>query len=118
MPTGLTINEAAHVTGWSARMLRYVESTGLVSPARTGAGYRIYGPGELQRLATLKELLSHHDIALSDVAFARRLDRDETLHTDVGEWLRAAPERPDGVAPGDWLSFEQMRHERLLSQPA
>ena len=30
---GLTINEAAQTTGWSARMLRYVERTGLVTPA-------------------------------------------------------------------------------------
>jgi DNA-binding transcriptional MerR regulator len=40
---GLTINEAAQTTGWSARMLRYVEQTGLVSPARTEGGYRICG---------------------------------------------------------------------------
>ena len=32
---GLTINEAAQTTGWSARMLRYIEASGLVVPART-----------------------------------------------------------------------------------
>jgi MerR family copper efflux transcriptional regulator len=118
MVNGLTINEAALTTGWSARMLRYVESAGLVSPARTEAGYRIYGPGELQRLATLKELLDRHDITLSDVAFARRLDTDEMLEADVREWLEAEPRRPADVEPGQWLSFEQLRHERLLSRAA
>ena len=39
----LTIGEAAARTGWSARMLRYLETVGLVVPARTSAGYRIYG---------------------------------------------------------------------------
>jgi MerR family copper efflux transcriptional regulator len=115
---GLTINEAAHTTGWSARMLRYVEQAGLVSPARTDSGYRIYGPGELQRLATLKEVLSTHDVALSDVAFARRMDTDPALRADVQEWLAAAPQRPVDVEPGEWLSFEQMRHQRLLSPAA
>jgi DNA-binding transcriptional MerR regulator len=112
---GLTINEAAQTTGWSARMLRYVEQSGLVSPARTDSGYRIYGPGELQRLATLKELLISHDVALSDVAFARRLDTDAALRAEVQAWLDAAPQRPADVAPDSWLSFEQMRHQRLLS---
>jgi MerR family copper efflux transcriptional regulator len=115
---GLTIHEAAQTTGWSARMLRYVESAGLVSPARSSSGYRLYGAGELQRLATLKELLDRHDVALSDVAFARRLDADGELRHDVQEWLITAPQIPADVEPGDWLSFEQMRHERLLSTAA
>ena len=112
---GLTINEAAHTTGWSARMLRYVEGAGLVSPSRTDSGYRIYGPGELQRLATLRELLNHHAVALSDVAFARRMDSDAALRADVQQWLAAEPQRPAHVEPGEWLSFEQMRHERLMA---
>ena len=69
---GLTINEAAETTGWSPRMLRYIESAGLIEPPRTPKGYRIFGPGELQRLRTLRELLARFDCALSDVAFAKR----------------------------------------------
>ena len=46
----LTINEAAETTGWSPRMLRYVERVGLVEPERSASGYRLYGPAELQRL--------------------------------------------------------------------
>ena len=53
----LTIQEAAETTGWSPRMLRYVERVGLVEPNRSASGYRLYGPAELQRLRTLKELL-------------------------------------------------------------
>ena len=66
----LTIHEAAETTGWSPRMLRYVERVGLVEPARSASGYRLYGPGELQRLRTLRELLEGHEIGLSDLAFA------------------------------------------------
>ena len=111
---GLTIQEAAETTGWSARMLRYVERTGLVSPARASSGYRIYGPGELQRLRTLRELLVRFEVGLSDVAFAHRLEHDLDLRAAVQGWLRAQPRRPEGVEPSDWLRFEQRKHERLL----
>ncbi|MGE0029078.1 MAG: MerR family transcriptional regulator, partial [Thermoleophilia bacterium] len=57
----LTINEAAATTGWSSRMLRYIERIGLVVPPRSPGGYRLYGAAELQRLRTLRELLSDHD---------------------------------------------------------
>jgi DNA-binding transcriptional MerR regulator len=112
---GLTINEAAQTTGWSARMLRYVERAGLVSPARSASGYRLYGPGELQRLRTLKQLLTRFDVALSDVAFAARLDSSPELRDAVRGWLEAKPHRPEDVSAEDWLRFEQEKHERLLA---
>ena len=37
----LTIHEAARTTGWSPRMLRYVERVGLVEPERSASGYRL-----------------------------------------------------------------------------
>jgi MerR family transcriptional regulator, copper efflux regulator len=111
---GLTIQEAAETTGWSARMLRYVEQAGLVTPRRTTSGYRIYGPGELQRLRTLKELLTEHEVGLSDVAFAARLASDPRLGAAIEAWLQATPERPDEIEPDEWLRFEQRKHERLL----
>ena len=112
---GLTINEAAETTGWSPRMLRYIESAGLMEPQRTPKGYRIYGPGELQRLRTLRELLARFDCALSDVAFAKRLRDDAGMREAVDGWLAAPPERPEGVQQGDWLSWEQEKHQRLLA---
>jgi MerR family transcriptional regulator, copper efflux regulator len=115
---GLTIHEAAATTGWSPRMLRYVERVGLVEPARSPSGYRLYGPAELQRLRTLRELLAEHDISLSDVAFARRLGQEERLRRATQDWLQAKPERPAHVAPAEWLSFEQDKHERLLAAVA
>jgi DNA-binding transcriptional MerR regulator len=48
----MTINEAAHVTGWSPRMLRYIERTGLVAPVRSASGYRLYDKGEELLAAT------------------------------------------------------------------
>ncbi|MBA2512749.1 MAG: MerR family transcriptional regulator [Solirubrobacterales bacterium] len=110
----LTINEAAETTGWSPRMLRYVERVGLLEPARSNSGYRLYGPPELQRLRTLRELLEAHDVGLSDVAFALRLRSDDELRTMVDRWFESEPRRPDEVPAADWLRFEQEKHERLL----
>ena len=111
----LTIQEAAQTTGWSARMLRYVDRSGLVTPARSSAGYRLYGPAELQRLRTLKELLARFDIGLSDVAFAARMIASAELRDAVQAWLEAQPTRPEDVDPADWLRFEQDKHQKLLA---
>jgi MerR family copper efflux transcriptional regulator len=112
---GLTINEAAHTTGWSPRMLRYVEQAGLIAPQRSASGYRLYGPEQLQRLRTLKELLGRFEIGLSDVAFAARLAESEELRAAVQGWLAERASRPEHVAADDWLRFEQEKHERLLA---
>src|SRR2546421_1502391 len=107
---GLTVNQAAQTTGWSARMLRYVDRAGLVEPARSASGYRLYGPAELQRLRTLRELLDAHEIGLSDLAFAARLRRDPALRAATDGWLEARAERPEDVPAAEWLRFEQEKH--------
>jgi MerR family transcriptional regulator, copper efflux regulator len=111
----LTIHEAAATTGWSPRMLRYVERVGLVEPARSAAGYRLYGPAELQRLRTLRELLHEHDVSLSEVGFALRLRRDTETRDAVEAWFEAEAERPQHVTADDWLHWEQTKHEKLLA---
>ena len=114
----LTIHEAAGTTGWSPRMLRYVERVGLVEPARSASGYRLYGPPELQRLRTLRELLEVHGIGLSDMAFAHRLRQEPELRRAVDAWLEAQPQRPADVPADGWLRFEQEKHSRLLAAAA
>ena len=110
-----TINEAATTTGWSPRMLRYVEQLGLVEPPRSAAGYRLYGPAQLQRLRTLRALLDTHDLELGDVGVALRLRREPALAAALDTWFAAepAPPRPE-VPDADWLAFEQDKHQQLL----
>ena len=50
----LTVGEAAARTGWSPRMLRYIERAALVVPPRTASGYRLYGLRELNQLRALR----------------------------------------------------------------
>jgi MerR family copper efflux transcriptional regulator len=111
----LTIQEAAETTGWSSRMLRYLERVGLIKPARTPAGYRVFGPGELQRLRSLRVLLAAHHCGLSDVAFAKRVREEPHLGAALDRWFSEMPQRPEGVASGDWLRWEQEKHQRLLA---
>ncbi|HEU5362440.1 MAG TPA: MerR family transcriptional regulator [Gaiellaceae bacterium] len=109
MPAPLTVGAAAAETGWSARMLRYLEEQGLVAPARTAAGYRVYGLSELNRLRSLRALRDAFGLDLSDLAFARRLRREPDLHRAVSSWLAVGE---DAVS---WVEWEQRKQERLLA---
>ncbi|MBW7922002.1 MAG: Cu(I)-responsive transcriptional regulator [Rubellimicrobium sp.] len=47
----MNIGEAARETGVSVKMIRYYEERGLIpAPARTAAGYRVYGARDVQTL--------------------------------------------------------------------
>lgn len=111
----LTIQEAAETTDWSPRMLRYIERAGLIEPQRSEAGYRLYGPGELQRLRTLRELATRYGIGLAEIGFAKRLRRDEELAGAVDAWFEAEPRRPADIPPAEWLHWEQDKHSKLLA---
>lgn len=101
------MGEAAARTGWSPRMLRYLEREGLVVPGRTAGGYRLYGRRELERLRALRVLQRRFSLAIADLAFAARLRREPALRAAVERWLA-------GVEL-DVLAWEQRKHERLLA---
>jgi DNA-binding transcriptional MerR regulator len=105
----LTVGAAARRSGWSARMLRYLEQQRLVVPRRTPAGYRVYGLGELNQLRALRELRLRFAVELAELAFAARLRRELPLRQAVDGWLAAA------AGAGEWIDWEQRKHERLLA---
>jgi MerR family transcriptional regulator, copper efflux regulator len=102
----LTVGRAARQTGWSARMLRYLEETGLVVPARRPSGYRVYGTRELNQLRSLRELRACFGVELTELAFAARLRREPGLRNAVHTWLAGTESA---------LEWEQRKHERLLA---
>ena len=104
---GQTVGRAAAQTGWSPRMLRYIERSGLVVPERTRSGYRQYGLRELNQLRALRSLLGRFTIELSDIVFAARLRRDPALRAAVDAWLAGSELEA--------LEWEQRKHERLLA---
>jgi MerR family transcriptional regulator, copper efflux regulator len=105
----LTVGRAAAETGWSARMLRYLEDHDLVVPSRTPAGYRLYGLAELNRLRALRELRRRFRIDPSDLAFSLRMRREPELRRAIDGWFAAADDT------GSWVEWEQRKHERLLA---
>jgi MerR family transcriptional regulator, copper efflux regulator len=105
---GLSVGEAAQQTGWTPRMLRYLERAGLVVPGRTASGYRTYGLRELNQLRSLRELRECFAVGIAEVAFAARLEREPALRAAVGRWLAGARE-------ADWVDWEQRKQERLLA---
>jgi MerR family transcriptional regulator, copper efflux regulator len=112
---GLTIHEAAETTGWSPRMLRYIERVGLLAMRRSQSGYRLYGAEELQRLRTLRELLGRFDIGLAEIGFALRLRREPDLGGAVEAWFETEARRPQDVPADEWLRWEQDKHQALLA---
>ena len=105
----LTVAAAATRSGWSPRMLRYLERRGLVVPPRTPAGYRVYGLGELNQLRSLVELRGRFGVQLDELAFAARLRREPQVRRAVDGWLATADDL------GSWIEWEQRKHERLLA---
>ena len=83
----LTIQQAADLTGWSQRMLRYLEQAGLVAALRTPGGHRLYGPRQIERLQRLRQLLDQHDLGITDIAFELRMRTDAQLARAVDEWF-------------------------------
>ncbi len=54
-----TAKQTADLLGLSVKALRIYEAQGLISPGRTGAGWRVYGPDEfvaLQKVCALKSI--------------------------------------------------------------
>ena len=127
----LTIHEAAETTGWSPRMLRYIERFGLVEAPRSGSGYRLYGAAQLQRLRTLRELLAEFEIGLGDVGFALRLRRDDDLRGAVEAWFEAeevaetvtsagpsAHAGPEVHLAPPWEGYDEMALDEVLARLA
>jgi len=102
----MTVGEAARLSGWSARMLRYLERGGLVVPRRSRCRYRLYGLLELNQLRSLAELRRQFRVEIADLAFAARLRREPDLRAAVETWF---------AGNENALEWEQRKHERLLA---
>lgn len=69
----LNASEAAKRLGVSIKALRLYEQQGLVTPGRTAAGYRMYGPDDMVRAA---EVVTLRALGLSLAEVSRVLDGD------------------------------------------
>jgi MerR family copper efflux transcriptional regulator len=114
----MTIGETSRRSGWSPRMLRYLEQEGLVVPSRSPAGYRRYGIRELNQLNALTELRTAFGVGLDDLEFALRLRREPALRGAVETWLAGTTVPAPAHTTPAWVEWEQRKHERLLTNAA
>jgi DNA-binding transcriptional MerR regulator len=117
MTDGWQVGELARATGLTVRTLHHYDAIGLLSPSdRTPAGYRLYGPADVERLYRIC-LLRRLGLSLADIEAAldapewslpaaiRRhhdeLDRRLTLGHQLQHRLRAMITELDRAAPPD-----------------
>ncbi|MEO3975267.1 MerR family transcriptional regulator [Streptomyces sp. CAU 1734] len=116
----MLIGEVARRSGVSARMLRYYEKLGLVSPSdRTGSGYREYSGEDVRRIFHIESLrslgLSLREIgrALGDPGFTPSALVDDLIR-ETRERIAAETElltrlrRIDAADPADWEGVLQV----------
>lgn len=81
-----TVGQLAELSGVSARALRHYEDAGLLKPARTASGYRVYSQKDARRLA---QILSMRACNLPLTTIRRLLsDLDADLHAALMAHLR------------------------------
>lgn len=89
-----TVNELARIAGITSRTLRWYDRVGLLSPERlTEAGYRVYGPEQIDRL---QQILFYRELGfpLSEIK-AILDDPDFRPETALQSHLRALKERQE-----------------------
>ncbi len=57
-----TVKEVAEMLGVSVRTLQYYDRVGLLKPARSKAGYRLYSEQDIQKL---QQIISYRDMEFS-----------------------------------------------------
>jgi MerR family glutamine synthetase transcriptional repressor len=69
------------LTGLTRRQIRYYEAKGLISPARTAGGHRLFSVAELDSLLLIKELKNqgYHSLCKLKRAFRARLKASVSL---------------------------------------
>jgi DNA-binding transcriptional MerR regulator/uncharacterized cupin superfamily protein len=91
-PAGVYINQAARIVGVSPSLIRLWEVEGLVSPARTSSGYRVFSTRDIERLRYVRDLIQREGL---NAAGVRRL----LTSTGAAE----ATERRRSIALGEKL---------------
>lgn len=101
-PAGLYINEAAKLVGVSAGVVRRWQASGLVSPRRSPAGYRVFNEQDVARLRQVRRLVEDEGLNLAGV-------RRELARTSP------APEAPAPTPPPISARIAALRRQKGLT---
>jgi DNA-binding transcriptional MerR regulator/quercetin dioxygenase-like cupin family protein len=100
-PVGVYIRQAAAVVGVSPALLRAWEAEGLIRPARTPSGYRVYDAADIERLRHIRDLIRRD--GLNPAGVRRLLDLDTSV----------LPEANGGLHIGERIGL--LRRKRRVS---
>jgi len=87
-PSGLYIKQVAQMLGVSPSALRAWENEHLISPGRSGSGYRVYTAEDVERLRHIRDLIQNDGLNAAGVR--RLLEKD-------GGWTPPPPSPADPV---------------------
>ncbi|MBX6383782.1 MAG: MerR family transcriptional regulator [Microbispora sp.] len=128
MPEGLVqIGEVAERLGLSLRTIRHYEEVGLVVPARTRGGFRLYSEDDVQRLALIKRMkplgftLEEMRDLLAVTDRLARGDDDPGLLSRLHLFEKAVAERADRLREQLAMArefAEQLRRQRVNAAKA
>ena len=123
-----TVHEVSRLSGVTIRTLRYYDRIGLLRPARTEAGYRLYDDADLKRLQRIL-LLRELEIPLKDVARLLKLteaEQREAIGRQIGllelkkertEKLIALAQRlSKGEGNMDFSAFDRSKEETYAAE--
>ncbi len=109
----MSASEAARRLGVSAKALRLYEQRGLVAPARSAAGWRLYGPDQMDRAA---EVVALRALGLSLGQVARVLGGDaRTLEPALAAHQAALEDQVRRIA-GTLAKVRQLRGELVAGK--
>ena len=105
-PKHLTPSEAAKRLGVSTKALRLYEQQGLLSPARSTAGWRVYSPGDLARAA---EIAAFRALGFSLAQISRVLDSDPPTVAEALAFQEASLESEGVKLAGRLTEIRRLR---------
>jgi MerR family transcriptional regulator, repressor of the yfmOP operon len=78
------IDDVAVKTGLTKRALRYYEDLKLITPLRTGSGYRLYSEEDIEKILRIKELRENLGFCLNDIKEFMDLQQNlQTIYSDA-----------------------------------
>ena len=90
------ISVAARMVGVHVQTLRYYERVGIILPSRSGGRTRLYSPREIERLRTIKSLISDLGVNLAGAEVVLKLMRRISEMEEQIQSLTAELERLKG----------------------
>ena len=118
------ISVAAQLAGMHPQTLRTYEAKGLVQPARTPGGTRLYSEADVERLQLIQTLTTKLGLNLAGVEHVLRLE-DELRRVRAPAWSSSrhgskprSTRRTGSTGGRSWSTVPRTRHREARTRPS